>query len=86
MTLDIKQDSKIAHAEAVRGLGLVQAFDVSLQSVLQAFNFAQNLCAFTSGQPVEVIQGASAVFDFVAKAVHFRKQPAYGVKPQFQYS
>jgi hypothetical protein len=29
---DIKQDAIIAHAQAIRGLGVVQMFDVAMQS------------------------------------------------------
>ena len=82
MTLDIEQDSKIAHSQAIRGLGLVQAFDVSMQSVLQPFNLAENLGAFARGQRVEVIQRWSAVFDLIARAIHSRTQTEYAVRPK----
>lgn len=56
MTLDIEQDSKIAPARTRRGLGVVQAFDVSLQSLLRAFHLSQNLCAFARSQSVKAAQ------------------------------
>src|SRR5208283_749385 len=69
-TLDIKQDSIIAHAQAIHGLGLMQTFDVAMQSVFQTFNLAKNLGAFARGQIVKVIQSRRAVFDLITLAVH----------------
>jgi hypothetical protein len=49
MPVNIKQDSKIAHAQAIGSFGIVQAFDISVQSVLQPFNFAKNLSPLALG-------------------------------------
>src|SRR5665213_41771 len=67
---DIKQDAIIAHAQAIRGLGVMQVRDVAMQSVLQAFNLAKNLGAFARGQIVEVMQSGRAVFNLITLAVH----------------
>ena len=46
VALDIKQDSLIAHAQAIHGFGFVQAFDVAMKSVFRSFDLAKNLGAF----------------------------------------
>jgi hypothetical protein len=67
---DIKQDAIIAHAQAIRGLGVVQVLDVAVKCVLQPFNLAKNLGAFARGQIVEVMQSGRAVFDLLTLVVH----------------
>ena len=67
---DIKRDSIIAHAQAIRGFGVVQVLDVAVKSVLQPFNLAENLGAFARGQIVEVIQSRRAIFDLITLPVH----------------
>jgi len=80
MPFDIEQDSKIAHAQAIRGLGFVQAFDISVQSVFQPFNLAKNLSACMCRQAVKVIQSRSPIFDLVAIAVHVRTFMVYAIR------
>ena len=80
MPLHIKQYSKIAHAQAIRGLAFMQSFDVPMKSELQSFNLANYLCAFTRGQRVKIFQRRSAIFDLEAVAIHFRLFKIYAIK------
>jgi hypothetical protein len=58
------------HCTAIHGLRLMQTFDVAMQSVFQALNFAKNLGAFVGGQIVKVIQSRRPAFDLMAMTVH----------------
>src|ERR1039458_3411078 len=46
ITRHVKQDSIVAHAQAIRVFGVVQVLDVAMQSVFQPFDLAENLNAF----------------------------------------
>src|ERR1035438_5140651 len=55
MARDIKQDSIVAHAQAIRVFGIVQMLDVAVHSMLTALYFAVYLRAFGHGQLVKIV-------------------------------